>query len=973
MPHALMNILNGVDAFVYVSDLQTGEILFANRKTKETFNLGENGTENVCWKVFQAEFTGKCPFCPLFALENDPDTPVVWEEKNTITGRYYRNIDSIIEWTDKTRVHLHYAVDITDTRTAQHEASNMLEILKNILNGMDAYVYVSEMETDEILFINNRMKTAFGLGDDAVGKTCWQVLQSGFTERCSFCPNFRFEKKPHEIIVWEEHNTVTGRHYKNVDSVIEWMDGKKVHMQHSTDITDIMEAQRETRAVRERLETALASSQAGVWELDFGLGLLTYDAMCAGLFGLDPRKNSIRINELIAYLETIAPSDANSPDLIEGLRSEDPYRDGPAKDYCLVFPDGTERYVRNYGNTFRDKAGKVMHVIGMSIDITQHVRMENDLKAAKNAAENASRAKSQFLSNMSHEIRTPMNAIIGMTEILLHENLNDRQRHYLDDIRVSATALLEIVNDILDFSKIEAGKFELAQIDYNFPSLLYHIESIFTFAAKKKNITFRMELRSDIPPCLYGDDVRLSQVLINIIGNAVKFTAKGGVTLTVDAGDGMLRFAVSDTGVGIKEEDMPNIFKDFDRFDLCANRTISGTGLGLSITRNLVSMMGGSIHVTSEYGAGTTFFVEFPLIPGNPANMDSGGAEQDFISAPDAQVLVVDDNEVNLNVAAGLLRLFDISCDTAMSGSEAIGKIEAKKYDIVFMDHMMPGMDGVETTLCLRERYGMDELVVVALTANAVEGARESLLDADMNDYLSKPIEKEKLNQILGKWLPADKLRHAEARVPAAAPQCDLSPLLARVAAIEGVDVRLGLDRIGGMQDAFTGSLGIFARRAPETADSLAAFLERDDVRGFAVAVHGLKGSLHNIGATGLALQAEELEHKARENDLAFCKEHLPALRDALGALHAGLAEALAREGGGDSAALAPGDRELLLVQLPVVRDLVNSFEGDEALTLLRNLRAYDYGADLNGTLKDVCRLVEEFAYDEALVLLDRL
>ncbi len=970
MRNVLENMLNELDACVYVSDMETDKILFINKKIKETFNIDNDSIGIECWKIIQKGFSERCPFCPIFRLAKDNNTPVDWEDYNSVTGRYYKKTDSIIDWIDGKKVHLQYAVDITDIKLVQREAAGMLSILKNILNGMDAYVYVSDMETDEILFINNRMRQGFGLDEQAVGKICWQVFQDGFTERCSFCPNYTLQKNPSASVVWEEHNTVTGRHYKNVDSVIEWMDGKKVHMQHSTDVTDILEAQKETQTVKERLEIALTSSQAGVWEIAFDTRQMTYDAMCARLFGFDPEKSVISIDALVSHLERTVQS-ATGPDVIKGLLRRDPYAGILARDFHLFLPDGAERHIRNYGNTIRNKDGKALRVIGMCIDISPHVRMENDLLAAKEAAEKASYAKSRFLSNMSHEIRTPMNAIMGMTDILLHEDLSERQREYMNDIKVSSSALLGIINDILDFSKIEAGKLQIVSVDYDILQLLRNIGSMFEFTAKSKGITFSLDIRGAMPPCVYGDDIRLRQVLVNIIGNAVKFTQKGGVSFIAKAAGGKLCFDIIDTGVGIKTEEIPNIFKDFDRVDLNKNRAIAGTGLGLSITKSLVAMMDGTIQVKSIYGRGTAFHLEFPLVVGDASKMALDAAEDDFVNAPEASVLVVDDMEVNLHVASGLLRLYGIVCDTALSGKEAIQKIDSKYYDIVFMDHMMPDMDGLETTIKLREKYSMDSLVIVALTANAIEGVKDILMNAQMNDYMSKPIDKFRLNHILRQWLPAHKVRYAKEKEQTSDDEQGLSSLLQNAASIDGVDVRLGLVRTGGMQDVYEASLAILTRRLPGVMDNLASFLRDEDAKRFSIEVHGLKGSLGNIGAAGMALFAEALEHKAKENDLRFCRDKLPALTAALRELHAKLAALFA-----DDAPLAvteAGDKDLLLRQLRVVRDLLDSFEGDEARAIVLELRGYDYGAGANEALKDLCGLIEEFEYERAMAVIDSM
>jgi len=384
------------------------------------------------------------------------------------------------------------------------------------------------------------------------------------------------------------------------------------------------------------------------------------------------------------------------------------------------------------------------------------------LEAALEEANEASKAKSAFLSNMSHEIRTPMNAIIGLGELLLRERLSERQKAYVNDIAVSSKALLEIVNDILDFSKIESGKMELNPVDFDLAVLIDNIESLFVHVTHRKGLEFRLERGTDLPEVLFGDDVRIRQILANILGNAVKFTEQGYVCLRISASDGSLFFDITDTGIGIRKADQSKLFKAFEQVDKSINRNVVGTGLGLVISKSFTEMMGGAITLDSDYGRGSVFTVKIPIVPGDREKIKESTAikESKLICAPEANVLVVDDNEFNRRVADGLLELMEIRADTADSGFRAIELVLEKDYDVVFMDHMMPEMDGMETTAKIRDMGGKyDLLPIVAFTANAVQGAKEMFLENGFNDFISKPINTQELIRVLESWLPSDKVR----------------------------------------------------------------------------------------------------------------------------------------------------------------------------------------------------------------------
>ena len=367
----------------------------------------------------------------------------------------------------------------------------------------------------------------------------------------------------------------------------------------------------------------------------------------------------------------------------------------------------------------------------------------------------AYQAKTQFLSMMSHEIRTPMNAIIGISEILLSDAaLADSPRRYVSDIRTAGTALLSIINDILDLSKLELGKMTLTTVDFSLKKLLGGLQAMTGILVGDKGIGVCFDLAPDLPDYLKGDDVRLRQVLLNIIANAIKFTSQGSVSVKVRSGDKKVTFEVADTGIGIKADDLPFLFEAFSQLDTTKNRHIKGTGLGLAVSKYLVELMGGSIEVESAYGEGSVFRVIIPRVDGEkPKKVKRKPFSLNFEQP--VNVLVVDDNDLNLTVASGLLRIHGIKSDMAASGPEALEKVAQTPYQLIFMDQMMPDMDGVETTAKIRAMGGrFKDVPIIALTANAMAGARESLISAGMNDFLAKPIQRDELTAILAKWVP---------------------------------------------------------------------------------------------------------------------------------------------------------------------------------------------------------------------------
>jgi signal transduction histidine kinase/HPt (histidine-containing phosphotransfer) domain-containing protein/ActR/RegA family two-component response regulator len=592
--------------------------------------------------------------------------------------------------------------------------------------------------------------------------------------------------------------------------------------------------------------------------------------------------------------------------------------------------------------------------------------------------EAANLAKSHFLANMSHEIRTPMNAIIGMTEILSQtSSLGRRDMECVNDISVSAHALLSIINDILDIAKVESGKMELSPVHYDFRSLIDNIVSMFTYLAQKKGLEFRFESEGVLPRYQYGDDIKLRQTLTNICGNAVKFTRRGFVSLKVITSEAekTIVFEIKDTGMGLRREDIPVLFTAFEQAKTDKNRYIVGTGLGLAISKSFVEMMGGRISVESEYGHGSLFAITVPMAEGDAALVAPGSDKRKAQSlvAPRANILVVDDNEYNLKVARGLLELFEIDAKTASSGRQAIDMVSAEDFDIVFMDHMMPEMDGLEATAEIRklgEKYR--ELKIIALTANAVRGAKEMFLENGFDGFLPKPIEMSLLTDTLIDRLPPEKvtlkLRAEDADPESPGADGDKAGedvgFWAMLGEVEDIDAEVALHRIGGLKEMYRGNLKLFYEKLAGDIEKMNAFIESNDIGGFSVSVHAMKSALASVGATGLSDAALALETAAKGGDTEYCASRFPGFTQRLFSLNERLSalfppeEAPARRVKGDVARLAEAARKALAA--------VEDFDSDSAIDALGDVAGCDYGEAINGLVADAMSALKNYEYDAA-------
>ena len=628
----------------------------------------------------------------------------------------------------------------------------------------------------------------------------------------------------------------------------------------------------------------------------------------------------------------------------------------------------------------------IVNVIMYGLTIWQS-RVNRELKEAADKAISAGKAKNDFLANMSHEIRTPINAVLGMNEMIMRESSEKNIVEYAANIQSSGRTLLSIINDILDFSKIESGKMEIVPVSYDVSSLVNDIVNMVRIRAEKKKLTFIHEIDHNIPSMLYGDDVRIRQVITNILTNAVKYTPEGYVRLrmkVVRIENDILRLEVSvtDTGIGIKEEDMDKLFASFQRLDQERNRSIEGTGLGMSIVQRLLDMMGSELRVSSVYGSGSTFSFEIEQKIVNPEPI--GDFEQRFKAAaaehtsdtviriaPKARVLVVDDNETNLLVAKSLLKRTKVRLDTAVSGSKCIELLRNNSYDIVFLDHMMPEMDGIETLKKIREEKLAPLTCFVALTANAIHGARQAYLDAGFDDYLSKPFTGMDIEKCLFGHIPAG-LCEEELQVPAEkTAEENNTPDKTEENALFSPEV--GATYTGGDTDTYNEILSLYVRKAPELSKRIEELFNKKDWKNYIIEVHALKSTSLNIGSKQLSELAKELELSGKSENYAVIEEKNSELLELyrrvakLGEEYLGKLDIPKEDTPSEEVQLEEITAERAKESLNAIKEACLAYDADEAERLCGEMAYCSVkGQPLKPVLDKILAAANDFEYEDA-------
>ena len=771
----LENILNGIDAYLYVTDTETDEILFINEKMRTHFGI-EAGQGNRCWEVLQDGFTERCAFCPCHKLSIDPDTPIVWEEANTVTKRYYQNTDTYIDWIGGHKVHLQHSVDITERKLAQQELERQLAQQELMTQIAQDFIFRQD--------VDNIVHSAMNLTGNFMGLDRLMLLKLELEQSCVVCTD-----------EWLADGTaLTPRMGLTLPLTDDLRMALSLFNEETVLRSGSADAMRYVPAMLAELPCYLGLPLFAEGEL---YGFLTFGKaltdtvewtssdvalarllanMFSGVFSRNVIERQIHMlssivensPQCITYLDRDGHFLYANPatEDVFGYTQEELLENGLSllyegellqQIYTEILPTALEQGSAEFELPMRCKNGDVLIVRASTFtmenqqnlavigtDLTKSHQLEQQLIAAVEQAEQSNKAKSEFLSRMSHEMRTPMNAIIGMAHIAQSSGDPLKKEYCLNKIDQASLHLLGVINDILDMSKIESGKFELSPDFFNLDQMVSGVLNVINFRVDEKQQKLILDLDPSLTPNLYGDEQRLAQVLTNLLANAVKFTPEDGrIILSVknhaETDDNIsLAFTVKDNGIGISEEKQANLFRSFEQADGTIARRFGGTGLGLAISQNIVHLMNSVITVTSKEGEGAAFSFTVDFVKDKTATQNAAKLVSDLGTL---RLLAVDDSRYICEYFSHVMNQMGVSCDVAISATQALDLIRLSDapYDMIFIDWMMPDMNGIELTQAIR-RQDAAQPVIIMISATEWNDIHVEANDAGVNGFIPKPL-----------------------------------------------------------------------------------------------------------------------------------------------------------------------------------------------------------------------------------------